>query len=202
MDDQLTLERARNGDRKAFETLMTSLEEMVWKVCYRILGNAEDARDAAQEAMIRAWRSMPSFRGNASLKTWMYQIAASAATDFYRRRQVRAAESLDALHEHAYDPPDAAPPPEEQVIRRDRDHSIRKALSELSDTLRIPLLLFAVEGLRYETIAEQLSLPVGTVKSRISRARQQMLESMNEYEHPMEQKTGSSVQSIERRTRQ
>ena len=170
MDDML-LARARQRDAAAFEALVTPHERLVWRVCCQMMGSTEDAADAAQEAMIRAWRAMPSYRGEAELSTWLYRIAVRCCLDALRRRKARPAESLDSLREAGYDPPDAGEQPDEALLRRESREELRRALLSLPEEQRVPLTLFAVEGRSYEEIAELTASPLGTVKSRVSRAR-------------------------------
>ena len=200
MDTQFTLQRAMRGDPQAFEELVTPLEKMVWSVAYRILGSREDAEDAAQDAMIRAYRSIRSYREEASFKTWMYRIAVTAALDLRRKKSTRQAESLDALHEiGTLDPKDPNPGPEEAVLRHSRQEEIRQALAMLPEEQRIPLMLFSMEGWDYEAIASHLSVPIGTVKSRISRARRAMAQNLHSNTEDREPDSISRVQAYERR---
>ncbi|MBQ9324651.1 MAG: sigma-70 family RNA polymerase sigma factor [Clostridia bacterium] len=201
MDTSQLLSRARSGDPSAFEALISPHEDMVWRVCYRILQNHEDAQDAMQDAMLRAYRGIAQFRGDASLKTWLYQIAMSTATDLYRKRKIRLADSVDALQEESHDIPDSSPLPEDTIYRRQRQRAIRDAICALSDSLRMPLELFALEGMSYPEIAQHLGLPLGTVKSRIARARLAVQENLQIFEESAEPDRTSSVSKNERRTR-
>ena len=174
------LRRAQDGDTRAFEALVTPLEGMVWRVCFHMMGNTADAEDAAQDAMLRAWRGLPGYNGRAEFSSWLYRVAVTACLDALRRRKARPAASLDALGEAGFDPPDAAPLPEEAVLHHERQEDLRRALSRLPEDQRVPLVLYAVEGRPYEEIGELLGLPAGTVKSRISRAREKLSELFDE----------------------
>ena len=169
------LAQARSGDSAAFSRLVTPLEGMVWRVCYQLTGNAEDARDAAQETMLKAWRSLASFREEAAFSTWLYRIAVNVCRDALRRQSVRQAESLEALREGGFDPPDPAPGTESRVLSAESVRELRQAMSRLPEEQRVPLVLFGVEGQSYEEIASLTGVPVGTVKSRVSRARTKLL---------------------------
>lgn len=196
--DELTLRRAQRGDPAAFEALITPCESMLWRVCWHYTQHREDARDCAQEAMLKAWRALPDYRGNCSLETWLYRIAASCCLDFLRRKGRWAAESAEQLAEEAgFDPPDPSPQPEEALQRRDERAELQSALAALPDDMRIALTMSAVEGRRYEDIAQVLGVAPGTVKSRISRARVRLSEILSGKREPS---PASSVQHGERRT--
>ena len=173
MTDEMTLARARKGDPAAFEALVTPHEQMLWRVCWRMLGEAEEARDALQETMVKAWRSLPDFQGG-GLVSWLYTIAVHTCQDMLRKRKARPAVSLDSLSEEGYDPPAREEGPAEALERSDRREAVRRALAMLPEDQRVPLVLFAAEGKRYEEIAAITGLPLGTVKSRVSRARDRL----------------------------
>ena len=196
--DELTLRRAQRGDPAAFEALITPCESMLWRVCWHYTQHREDARDCAQEAMLKAWRALPDYRGDCSLETWLYRIAASCCLDFLRRKGRWAAESAEQMAKEAgFDPPDPSPQPEEALQRRDERAELQSALAALPDDMRIALTMSAVEGRRYEDIAQVLGVAPSTVKSRISRARVRLSEILSGKREPS---PASSVQHSERRT--
>ncbi len=174
MTDEVLLRRARNGDPAAFEQLATPCEAMVWRVCRRILQRDEDARDAVQDAMLAAWRKLDSFDGQSSFSTWLCAIAVHRCQDLLRRQKVRQAESLETLREGGYEPADTAPGPAEKLEEKERRERVRRALQRLPEEQRVPLILFCMEGRRYEEIAVMTGVPVGTVKSRVARARDRL----------------------------
>ncbi|MBR6028998.1 MAG: sigma-70 family RNA polymerase sigma factor [Clostridia bacterium] len=175
------LRRARAGDSRSFEMLVTTHEQTVWRVCWQMLGNSEDAADALQQTMLRAWQGIGSFRGEATLGTWLYRIAVSVCLDALRRRKARPQVSMDQLREEdGFDPPSREAGPEQALEQKEDREAVREALNSLSDEQRVPLTLFAVDQRPYEEIAELLSLPVGTVKSRISRGRMQLAKILRE----------------------
>lgn len=176
MTNELLIKQAQRGDTRAFEELITPCEEMIWRVCWHYLENREDAQDAAQEVMLRAWRGLPDFRGEASLETWLYRLCQSVCTDALRRRKLRRADSVDALLEEGREPASDAPGPQEETERRERHEQLRAALRQLPEEMRTPLILSAIEGLGYEEISRVLGVQLGTVKSRISRARKRLKE--------------------------
>ena len=196
--DEMTLRRAKRGDPAAFEALITPHERMVWRVCWHYTQHAEDARDCAQETMLKAWRALPDYRGDCSLETWLYRIAASCCLDFLRKKNRETAESTEQLAEEGgFDPPDPSPQPEEELQRRDERAELQSALAALPDDMRIALTMSAVEGRRYEDIAQVLGVAPGTVKSRISRARVRLSEILSGKREPS---PTFSVQHSERRT--
>lgn len=194
--DELILRRAQKGDTAAFEQLITPHEQLVWRVCWHYTHHMEDARDCAQEAMVKAWRSLPQYRQDCALETWLYRIAASCCLDFLRRQKRRAAESTDALAESGFDPADPSPQPEETAIRHDEKQLLRQAVDQLPVDMRTALILSAVEGRKYEEIAQITGVAAGTVKSRINRARQKLVEILQS----REQSGVHAVQHSERRS--
>ena len=194
--DELILRRAQKGDTAAFEQLITPYEQLVWRVCWHYTHHREDARDCAQEAMVKAWRSLTHYRQDCSLETWLYRIAASCCIDFLRRKKRTAAESTDQLAESGFDPADPAPQPEETAIRHDEKQQLRQAVDQLPIDMRIALILSAVEGRKYDEIARITGVAEGTVKSRINRARQKLAEILSR----REQSGISAVQPNERRS--
>lgn len=194
--DELILRRAQKGDTAAFEQLITPYEQLVWRVCWHYTHHMEDARDCAQEAMVKAWRSLPQYRQDCALETWLYRIAASCCVDFLRKQKRHAAESTDALAENGFDPADPAPQPDETALRRDEKQQLCQAMDLLPEDMRTALILSAVEGRKYEEIAQITGVASGTVKSRINRARQKLKEILTS----REQSSSRAVQYDERRS--
>ena len=156
-----------------FERLAAENERQVYAVCFHMMGNREDAQDCAQETMLRAFRAFASFRGDASFSTWITRIAMNVCTDALRKR--RDAVSLDALREEqGFDPPDAAPTVYGRLEEKERLRLLREALSLLPADMREMIVLRDMQGKSYDEIAEILNLPLGTVKSRINRAREKL----------------------------
>ena len=176
--DEMNLRRAQKGDAKAFEALVTPYEAMIWRVCWHYTGHTEDARDCAQEALIKAWRSIGAYRQDCALESWLYRICASVCLDFQRKRKRTREEPL----EEGFDRPDPAAPPDEQAVQRQRREELRRAIQQLPDDMRTVLLLYALEKKKYEEIAEITGASVGTVKSRLSRARDKLKEILSERE--------------------
>ena len=160
---------AAKGRTEAFEELVWLHEKKVYALTLRMCGNPEDARDAAQEAFLSAWRGLPSFRGEAGFSTWLYRLASNAAIDQLRRnRRQREEDSLDAGE---MDAPDQSPGPQEAAEGSELQRAVADGLASLSEDHRRILLLREYQQLSYDEIAQTLDMDLGTVKSRISRAR-------------------------------
>lgn len=171
---QLGLFRRKEAD---FETLAAQAEKRVYSVCLHMMGSDQDAMDCAQETMLRAYRSFSSFRKEAQFSTWITRIAMNVCTDELRKR--RPAVSLEQMREEAgFDPPSKEKSPYSQLEEKERLALLRKALGELPEDVRQLIVLRDVKGMSYDEIAEILSLPLGTVKSRISRARDKLAEKL------------------------
>ena len=199
--DELLIRRAQEGDPDAFERLMTPLEGMVWRICWHYMGERESASDCAQEAMLRIWRGLGSYRGDCSFESWIYRIAANCCLDQLRKNKRDRNESIEPLREQGFDPPDPSPGTEEQVIMRERKAKLREGISLLPKDQRDALVLTQLEGISYERTAEMLQITVGTVKSRVNRARSRLREWLEDGKGglPGEQLSGKDVQQKERR---
>ena len=157
--EQQLVSAARDGDMDAFEALVHLYEKRVFALTLRMCGNPEDAAEAAQEAFLAAWQGLAFFRGEASFSTWLYRLVSGPSLDD---------EELNL------DVPDPAPSPQDAAERQELREEIERGLSALSPEHREVLILREIHQLRYDEIADSLSLDVGTVKSRISRARKQL----------------------------
>lgn len=179
--DAELVDRARAGERFAFDLLMQRHEREVITVAYRMLGQYEDALELSQEAFLRAYRGLPTFRQEASFRTWLYQITLNLSRHrrrWYARHRVGQTVPLDAP---AGDDPegdtlaqkiaDRAAGPREEAARSELRGKIQAALGRLPDPFRSVVVLRDMEGMAYEEIAEICREPVGTVKSRLHRAR-------------------------------
>ena len=172
------LERLRRGDADAFEALVTTYQHRVFGVALRMLGNRADAQDAAQEVFLRAYRALPDFRGAAKLSTWLYSITSRLCLTRLgageRRLTRQGDDTLDRL-------PDAGPGPAAGVLQDEREAALHRAIAELSDERRMVVILRDLEGLAYEEIAVALSLELGTVRSRLHRARLDLKEKLERF---------------------
>lgn len=168
------LKKAQQGDADAFEQLVAPYEQKIYALCLRLLAHREDAQDAAQETMLRLYRALVSYRGEAQLGTFIYRVTANTCMDALRRRNVRACESLEALDDVGVVPVDDSPGPEETILRAEENERLSRAIDALSDEMRLPLVLREIHALSYEEVAQTLGLEMGTVKSRIHRAREKL----------------------------
>jgi RNA polymerase sigma-70 factor (ECF subfamily) len=154
-----------NGDPGAFDALVTRYQQRVYAVALRMCGDPEDARDATQNALISALRNLRSFRAEAKLSTWLHRLAVNASLDVIRRR--RPSASLEELSDRRSE----GTSPEESAVTADRARSVHRALAALSPEHRAVVVLHDLQQQDYAEVAEILDIPVGTVKSRIHRAR-------------------------------
>lgn len=176
-EEELTLlRRAQRGDADAFEEIVRAHERTVYHLALRQLGSREDAEDAAQEVFLKAFTALGSFRGESRLSVWLYRITNNVCVDALRRR--REALSLSAENEDGepleLELPDERFDPAALAERKDLREQVGKALAQLPPDAREILLLRELGGQRYDEIAETLRLDIGTVKSRIFRARKKL----------------------------
>ena len=174
--DRKLVERARAGDKRAFDLLVLKYQQKVADLVARYIRDSSETLDVTQEVFIKAYRALDSFRGDSAFYTWLYRIAINTAKNFLvaqgRRPpgadvEAETAEQLDAgtrLKEYAT--------PESQVLTDEIAATVKLALDELPDDLRTAITLRELEGMSYEEIAQAMSCPIGTVRSRIFRARE------------------------------
>ena len=175
--DAQLVEAALAGDRDAFGSLVTRYQDRLFNTLVRVVGSHEDAADAVQDAFVQAFTKLESFRGASQFYTWLYRIAMNVAVSRQRRRRPMA--SVDQAKEAAGDEPlDESERPEDAVLSQERVECVGRALADLGQEHRQVLVLREIEGCAYEEIAEILDLPVGTVRSRIFRARVQLKEKL------------------------
>lgn len=166
------------GDANSFETLVLEYEKNVYNIALRMTGNSEDAADMTQEAFIKAYNSLQSFRGDSKFSVWLYRIVSNVCLDFLRSKNRRPTVSLsvedDDGEDAQLDVADESQSPELLLDRKLTRDSVRRGLDSLPPDYRQILLLREIQGLSYDEIAQALSLEVGTVKSRIFRARKRL----------------------------
>lgn len=166
------------GDANAFETLVLEYEKNVYNIALRMTGNSEDAADMTQEAFIKAYNSLQAFRGDSKFSVWLYRIVSNVCLDFLRSKNRRPTVSLsvedDDGEDTQLDVADESQSPELLLDRKLTRDSVRRGLDSLPPDYRQILLLREIQGLSYDEIAQALSLEVGTVKSRIFRARKRL----------------------------
>jgi RNA polymerase sigma-70 factor (ECF subfamily) len=179
-DDAALIERCRAGDLAAFEPLVEKYRQRVWRLAYNTLRDREEAWDVAQEAFIRAYQALPSFRGQSAFYTWLYRIVMNVATDRARSRSARGrAFGTERVPEEDWDRvlPDehaASESPDTAAARREQRGKIMQALDTLSEDHRKIIMLSDLEGLSYREIADTLEIPMGTVMSRLHNARKRL----------------------------
>ena len=175
--DRSDIERARRGDRRAFGALVTRHRDWVYGFACRMLGDREEAFDAAQEAFIRVWTALEDFDVSRPFRPWLLAITANVCTDLLRRRREQV--SLDD-RAAAQVPADPAPSPHQQVAARQTGERITAALVHLTDQQRLAVVLKHIQGLSYEEIAEMTGMPVNTIKSHVRRGRLKLVEVLGE----------------------
>lgn len=171
MEEKELIQACQKGDEAAFEELIRLHEKKVFALCRRMCRDEDDALEAAQDTFLAVWRGIGSYRADAAFSTWLYRLASNACLDLLRREKKHGGDvSLDD-EEARIEPSDPAPQPEEALERAETQRMVREALYALPDDYRQVLLLRETEQLSYNEIAEATGLELGTVKSRISRAR-------------------------------
>ena len=182
LDEDLDLVlRSKKGEMNAFGKLVNRYQSLVINFCYKMLGNREDAEDIAQETFLRAFAAIGRFQPRAKFSTWLLTIAKNLTLNFIRneRRRIRGVDAVGSSDETV--PvidlaPSGNPGPDSVALQNERARYVRGALKELSDTHRTIIVLRDFEGMTYEEIAEIMGCRKGTVKSRLSRAREQLKE--------------------------
>ena len=174
--EQAWIDAARSGEHESFNALVLRYQGLVFNLAYRTLSDSEDAADATQEAFFSAYRALSSFRGG-SFKSWLLRIAVNACFDALRRRQRRPADSLELLLDQPGGEqviPDHAAGPEPLAMTAETAAVIQDGLARLTPDMRLVVTLCDVQGLPYEEAATILDVPIGTIKSRLSRGRTQL----------------------------
>lgn len=174
MDEQKLILRASGGDASAFNTLMEAHERRMYAVALRMCNNREDAQDCLQEAMLRIYKSIGSFKGQSSFSTWAYRITMNTCLDELRKKKNKQNTSLDSLLDVGWSPTDGRNAPEETAIQSEVRATLHHAIQELPEDMRSAIVLRDIQGLAYDEIAQALDVNVGTVKSRISRGREKL----------------------------
>jgi RNA polymerase sigma-70 factor (ECF subfamily) len=175
--DEALVALARGGSQAAFEALLGRHQDLVYQLATRMLGHREDALDVAQDVFVSVFRGLASFESKARFRTWLYRVTVNRCRDELRRRASKKHARLlspDApLRGEAgrIDPPSEAPAPPETAASKEAHEAIAAAIRDLPEDAREVLLLRDVQDLAYEEIAEVLAVPVGTVRSRLHRAR-------------------------------
>jgi len=173
--DQALVERVQKGEKQAFDVLVLKYQNKIIQLVYRYVHDPEEARDVAQEAFIKAYKAIGRFRGDSAFYTWIYRIAINTAKNYLVASGRRPPKSdIDAQDAEQYDGATGLKEyatPERLLLKDEIQASIAKAIDELPDELRTAITLRELEGLSYEEIAQTMDCPIGTVRSRIFRAR-------------------------------
>ncbi|MCD7052822.1 sigma-70 family RNA polymerase sigma factor [Rhodococcus sp. BH2-1] len=167
MTDGELLALCRQGYETAFAELVGRYRNRLWSICFRVTGNREDAEEAVQDTLTSAWQNLHKFRGDAKVSTWLYRIAANASLAIVRKRKDAIADDFDVIELE-----DPAPMTADRVADVD---AVRRALAELPEDFRVAVVLREFAEMSYADIAENQGIPVATVKTRINRARKQLI---------------------------
>ncbi|HIE52670.1 MAG TPA: sigma-70 family RNA polymerase sigma factor [Armatimonadetes bacterium] len=184
--DKELVARCQQGDRAAFDEIMARYESKVYNLAYRLLNNQDDAFDIAQEAFIRIYRGLSRFRGSSTLSTWIYRITLNLCLDELKRRKRRPLSETELQEDDTPEPllervVDENSDPNVAVESQARQAIVQWALTQLPEHHRAVIVLYDLEGLSYTEIAEVLHTNVGTVKSRLNRARAALKELLQPY---------------------
>ena len=185
-DEAVLVKRARQGDLGAYDDLVRRYQERIYATVYHMTSNHEDANDLAQEAFIKAYQALKSFKGGSSFYTWVYRIAVNKTINFLKQRKNRTQLSLDDLDFNAEHDPDLVALISEKTPRREISlaelhEKLNVALQKLSEPHRLVVTLHDVQGLSHEEIAEIMDCNIGTVRSRLFYARQQLQAYLSDY---------------------
>lgn len=175
-DDSADIARAQQGDVAAFSALVVRHQDRIYRFLLRLTQSSDDAQELTQETFLHAYQALVRWRPEARFTTWLFQIARNQALDWLRRGRRAAFVTLDPAQEQTL--PDPGPAPETTLEHRQQLQALERALARLPTEQREILLLREIEDLSYEDIAQVLHINLGTVKSRIARARARLLETM------------------------
>jgi len=185
-DEAVLVKRARQGDLGAYDELVRRYQERIYATVYHMTSNHEDANDLAQEAFIKGYQALKSFKGGSSFYTWVYRIAVNKTINFLKQRKNKTHMSLDDLDFNAEHDPDLVALVSEKTPRREVNlaelhEKLNAAMQKLSEPHRLVVTLHDVQGLSHEEIAEIMECNIGTVRSRLFYARQQLQAYLSDY---------------------
>ncbi len=185
-EESALVARARQGDLQAYDELIKRYQERIYATIYHMTSNHEDANDLAQEAFIKAYSALKSFKGGSSFYTWLYRIAVNKTINFLKQRKNRQAMSLNDIDFQAEHDPDLVALVSEKTPRREAGLSelqekLNEALLKLSEPHRLVVVLHDVQGQSHEEIAKVMDCNIGTVRSRLFYARQQLQSYLSDY---------------------
>ena len=175
--DQQLVERVQRGDKAAFDLLVVKYQRKIFRLLSRLIRDSAEIEDVAQEAFVKAYRALPNFRGDSAFYTWLYRIAINTAKNYLVSQGRRAPTSTAADVEDAetFDDGDHLRDlntPDSMLVTKQVGDAVNRAIDQLPEDLRTAIVLRELEGLSYEEIAESMQCPIGTVRSRIFRARE------------------------------
>jgi len=174
--DKLLVERVQKGDKKAFDVLVSKYQHKIVSLIGRYVSDHSEALDVAQEAFIKAYRALGNFRGDSAFYTWMYRIAINTAKNYLVAQSRRPPQSdVDAQDAEQFQVDSRLKDrgsPEHELLREEIERTIHEAIADLPEDLRVAITLREMEGMSYEEIATTMECPIGTVRSRIFRARE------------------------------
>ncbi len=185
--DQMLVERVQKGDKTAFDLLIRKYQHRIVSLVSRYVPDGAEAQDVAQEAFIKAYRAIGKFRGDSAFYTWLYRIAINTAKNWLVARNRRPpASDIDANDAEQYDMDSRLKDrgtPENELMREEVERTVYDAIAELPEDLRTAIMLREIEGMSYEEIATTMECPIGTVRSRIFRAREAIDEKLKPLVH-------------------
>jgi RNA polymerase sigma-70 factor, ECF subfamily len=181
--DQQLVERAQHGDKHAFELLVAKYQRKLGRLLSRFIRDAAEIEDVTQEAFIKAYRALPSFRGDSAFYTWLYRIGINTAKNYLvaMGRRAPTTTEFDIADAETFENSEQLKDvntPENELMSKQVANTVNQTLQELPDELRTAITLREIEGLRYEDIATIMGCPIGTVRSRIFRAREAIAEKL------------------------
>ncbi len=179
MNDEELVLQAVAGNAQSFEELVTKYEKLVYSICYRMFNNREDALDFTQDTFVKVYKNMEKAIGKGSFKSWICTIATNTCLDEIRKRSKRNTISIDAHYDNdesnaKREIADTSLTPLEEIVTKEDNELLNKAINNLAEDYKIIIVLRDIQGFSYDEIAESLEISLGTVKSRISRARNKL----------------------------
>jgi RNA polymerase sigma-70 factor (ECF subfamily) len=181
--DQQLVERVQRGDKAAFDLLVSKYQRKIFRLLSRLIRDSAEIEDVAQEAFVKAYRALPNFRGESAFYTWLYRIAINTAKNYLVSQGRRAPTTTENEIEDAETFDDGEylrdlNTPDSMLLTKQVAEAVNRAIDQLPEDLRTAIVLRELEGLSYEEIAESMNCPIGTVRSRIFRAREAIAEEL------------------------
>ena len=177
-DEKKLVLQSKSGDLQSFERLIKAYQKMAYNVAYRIMGNEEDAKDMTQEALIKVYRNIKGFRMDSSFSTWLYRIVMNTCKDELRKKKMKVISIDQPIQtgdgQMQMEIEDTSLHPDEILVSKETQTEVHDALQEVSEKNRVVVVLRDIKGFSYSEISDVLEVPVGTIKSRINRGRQEL----------------------------